>query len=57
MATTLYLPYQWKQKVVIGNEVKEISLNNDMSSSEKAVFAADTRAGATNQILFQRNSR
>ena len=35
---------------MIGNEVKEISLNNDMSSSEKAVFAADTRAGATNQF-------
>lgn len=28
------------KKVVIGNEVKEISLNNDMSNSEKAVFAA-----------------
>ena len=26
------------KKVVIGNEVKEISLNNDMSDSEKAVF-------------------
>ena len=41
------------KKVVIGNEVKEISLNNDMSSSEKAVFAADTRAGATNQFTFK----
>ena len=38
------------KKVVIGNEVKEISLNNDMSSSEKAVFAADTRAGSNQQI-------
>ena len=41
------------KKVVIGNEVKEISLNNDMSSSEKAVFAADTRAGATNRFDFK----
>lgn len=41
------------KKVVIGNEVKEISLNNDMSSSEKAVFAADTRAGTTNQFTFK----
>lgn len=27
------------RKVVIGDEVKEVTLNNDMSSSEKAVFA------------------
>lgn len=29
------------KKVVIGNEVKEISLNNDISDSEKAVFAVN----------------
>lgn len=40
-------------KVVIGNKVKEVSLNNDMSDSEKAVFAIDTRAGATNKYSFK----
>lgn len=39
------------KKVVIGNKVKEISLNNDMSDSEKAVFATSAisnKAGGKN---------
>lgn len=41
------------KKVVIGNEVKEISLNNDMSTSEKAVFANIPLSGATNTYSFK----
>lgn len=41
------------QKVVIGNEVKSISLNNDMSVSDKAVFTP--RATAPNVYGFDNN--
>lgn len=41
------------KKVVIGNEIKEISLNNDMSDSEKAVFAINTLPGETNRYDFK----
>lgn len=41
------------RKVVIGNKVKEVSLNNDMSESDKAVFAYIPTAGETNHFDFQ----
>ena len=41
------------KKVVIGNKIKNISLNSDMSDSEKAIFATDTRSGATNFYSFK----
>lgn len=41
------------KKVVIGNEIKTVSLDDDMSDSEKAVFATDAKAGTTNQFTFK----
>lgn len=41
------------RKVVIGNKVKEISINNDMSASDKAVYAYNPLAGETNTFHFQ----
>lgn len=40
-------------KVVIGNEIKEISLSKDMSASDKAVFAYIPSPGETNHFNFQ----
>lgn len=41
------------KKVVIGNEIKKVSLNNDMSDSEKAIFATTALASATNRFDFK----
>lgn len=42
------------KKVVIGNEIKKVSLNNDMSDSEKAVFATTALANeTTNRFDFK----
>ena len=41
------------RKVVIGNEVKKISLSDDMSESDKAVYAYTPLSGETNSFNFQ----
>lgn len=41
------------RKVVIGNEVKKISLSDDMSESDKAVYAYTPLSGETNIFNFQ----
>lgn len=41
------------RKVVIGSKVKEVSLTNDMSESDKAVFAYIPGPGETNHFNFQ----
>ena len=41
------------RKVVIGNEVKKISLSDDMSESDKAVYTYTPLSGETNHFNFQ----
>lgn len=41
------------RKVVIGNKVKEISISDDMSVSDKAIYAYTPLAGETNIFHFQ----
>lgn len=41
------------QKVVIGNQIRTITLNNDMSASDKILYAPASRAGETNQFTFK----